>query len=427
MSKESRQPSPKRRKVDPPSAEKTYDGLPERVDYLWLSKKHPSLHAHLKTTSRGTTLNFQDAAAVRTLNRALLLEYYDLDVYLPATSLCPTVANRLNYLLWIKNNIIGEIAGNEELLGLDVGTGASCIYPLLGVRVLGARFVATDINRESVEVAQQNVAKNTLTDRITVVLNEQRSVTLPLDHPEMLGKSFSFSMCNPPFYANEQEQETLRQQKRTQPRQQTVAKPDELYTEGGEQQFVLSMADESKAWSERVHWYSTMVGRKQTLAELRARVRGLGARQVKEGSLLQGVTTRWVLAWSFMEKSCFALAIDEDGVEKAKEWVECRMRELGVEVCQQDGSVLRCSASEVTWTRRARRQKDKNESLEASAAASTDRPPNVLVFTVSVDADSAADAGSAKQEVRLRFVSGSAGPSSLASLYNHLLRQLRQS
>ncbi|KAJ1718779.1 hypothetical protein LPJ53_006317, partial [Coemansia erecta] len=169
MTEEHRLPFKKKRKLEDPPSEKTYDRMPERVDYIELSKRHPSLQPYLKpTSSGGTTLDYKDGSAVRELNRALLHVYYDLDIHLPENSLCPTVANRLNYLLWIKQNIASEIP-SKDLVGLDIGTGASCIYPLLGVRVLsGASFVATDINQESVDVANENVAKNQMIERITV-------------------------------------------------------------------------------------------------------------------------------------------------------------------------------------------------------------------------------------------------------------------
>ncbi|KAJ1719319.1 hypothetical protein LPJ53_005897 [Coemansia erecta] len=262
-------------------------------------------------------------------------------------------------------------------------------------------------------------------ERITVYLNQERKTKLPLDQPEFPLKRFSFSMCNPPFYRSKQEQEELRQRKRGQPSLNTVAKPDELFTEGGEQQFVLEMADESQKLGTRVQWYTTMVGRKGTLAELRARVRKLGAKQVKEGTLLQGVTTRWVLAWSFEDKSCFSVAVSKSSVGEAQKWFEQSMHELDIETGEaEDG--YRCAAREITWTRKARRQREKAGASGAPAATGDEQPRSVLVFAASVHDVCTTDAGSAKQEIHMRYLSGEAGPNSLASLYNHLLRQLRQ-
>ncbi len=49
---------------------------------------------------------------------------------------------------------------------VSVGTGASCIYPLLGTRLNGWSFLATDIDKESVAVAKENVARNGLAHKI---------------------------------------------------------------------------------------------------------------------------------------------------------------------------------------------------------------------------------------------------------------------
>ena len=47
------------------------------------------------------------------------------------------------------------------------GTGASCVYPLLGAKLNGWRFFATEIDEEAVRFASENVSRNELSDRIT--------------------------------------------------------------------------------------------------------------------------------------------------------------------------------------------------------------------------------------------------------------------
>ena len=47
------------------------------------------------------------------------------------------------------------------------GTGASCVYPLLGAKLNGWRFLATEIDEEAVRFASENVSRNGLSDRIT--------------------------------------------------------------------------------------------------------------------------------------------------------------------------------------------------------------------------------------------------------------------
>lgn len=41
---------------------------------------------------------------------------------------------RLNYLLWIQDLLEENVMGGADVVGLDVGVGAACIYPILGAK-----------------------------------------------------------------------------------------------------------------------------------------------------------------------------------------------------------------------------------------------------------------------------------------------------
>ena len=47
-----------------------------------------------------------------------------------------------------------------------LGTGTSCIYPLLGCRLNDWHFKATDVSKVAVKCAEKNVEVNDLQDRI---------------------------------------------------------------------------------------------------------------------------------------------------------------------------------------------------------------------------------------------------------------------
>ena len=73
------------------------------------------------------------------MTKSLLKRDFGLKIELPPNRLCPPVPNRLNYLLWIQSlldttsdNYSDSYDRDREVLGLDIGTGASAIYPLLG-------------------------------------------------------------------------------------------------------------------------------------------------------------------------------------------------------------------------------------------------------------------------------------------------------
>lgn len=68
--------------------------------------------------------------------------------WIPDGQLCPTVPNRSNYIHWIEDllssDLIPPISSSVgRVRGFDIGTGANCIYPLLGASLLGWSFVGS--------------------------------------------------------------------------------------------------------------------------------------------------------------------------------------------------------------------------------------------------------------------------------------------
>lgn len=58
--------------------------------------------------------------------------------------------NRSNYIHWIEDLLYSNIVpkkyhavGSDGVRGFDIGTGANCIYPLLGASLLGWSFVGS--------------------------------------------------------------------------------------------------------------------------------------------------------------------------------------------------------------------------------------------------------------------------------------------
>lgn len=68
--------------------------------------------------------------------------------WIPDGQLCPTVPNRSNYIHWIEDLLSSDIfpkanVDGDNVKGFDIGTGANCIYPLLGASLLGWSFVGS--------------------------------------------------------------------------------------------------------------------------------------------------------------------------------------------------------------------------------------------------------------------------------------------
>src|SRR5690606_3384903 len=105
-----------------------------------------ALKPHVIRTADGQeTLDFADPRAVTLLNQALLQQYGIREWAIPTGYLCPPVPGRADYIHGLAD-LLGEshdgnIPTGDQLVGLDIGTGANLIYPLLGRVEYQWRFV----------------------------------------------------------------------------------------------------------------------------------------------------------------------------------------------------------------------------------------------------------------------------------------------
>jgi 23S rRNA A1618 N6-methylase RlmF len=101
-------------------------------------------------------------------SQALLDADFGLVWDLPLDRLCPTIPQKLNYIHWVEDLVAlrqrpGGGGGGGGARGIDVGTGASCIYPLLGTAMHPDwSFVATEVDDRSRASATANVVRNKL-------------------------------------------------------------------------------------------------------------------------------------------------------------------------------------------------------------------------------------------------------------------------
>ncbi|GJQ88022.1 hypothetical protein Trydic_g12946 [Trypoxylus dichotomus] len=148
----------------------------KRIDFKTLANEFPEFKRHTVLDLKGrVTLDFKDAEAVRALSTTLLKKDFDLDVYFPKNGLIPTVPLRLNYILFIED-LLRSLNRIECIKGLDIGTGSSCIYPLISAKKNGWHMIGTDINCDTVNCAQQNVVTNALTHLVQVVHVKKKSI-----------------------------------------------------------------------------------------------------------------------------------------------------------------------------------------------------------------------------------------------------------
>ncbi|KAF9153305.1 Methyltransferase-like protein 16 [Linnemannia schmuckeri] len=276
-------------------------------DFVALAQLYPSLAPFVAVksseSSKGTSgsgtrgiINFQDPSALRELTYCLLKKDFSLDLEIPLDSLCPPIPNRLNYICWIEDLL--DIDSTKDIHGIDIGTGASCIYPLLGCsRNMHWKMVATDIDDRSISFADSNVKRNHLDNAIRIIKNNSTDIFLALlfKDPE---QRYDFCMCNPPFYKDEQDIQDSLEGKEGQASAVCNGTINEMITAGGETQFVKQMVDESIVHGQRIRWYTSMLGKRSSVDTVIAYLKEKKILNYTLTTFRQGRTRRWAIAWS---------------------------------------------------------------------------------------------------------------------------------
>ncbi|RYP04900.1 hypothetical protein DL764_004170 [Monosporascus ibericus] len=273
------------------------------LDFHALGERDRELGSLLQGGSR---LDFANPLVVMQLTKTLLRLHFGLRVDLPLDRLCPPVPNRHNYILWLKDLLDSSSTSYSQIYeperpveGLDIGTGASLVYPLLACAQRPAwTFIATDVDAKSIAYARRNAELNSLQSRIRVVSRDIAAPLIPLDDLNI--ETIDFVMVNPPFYASESELLDLARQKSRPPHSACTGAPIEMVCEGGEVGFVRRIIDESLILRRRVQWYTAMLGKQSSLDVLVSLLKENGIDNYAMKTFVQGnKTRRWALGWSF--------------------------------------------------------------------------------------------------------------------------------
>ncbi len=271
-----------------------------------LIKKVPDLKSFIIKNPNGLdTLTFANPQAVYLLNKALVLHFYNLNYWeLPKGNLVPPVPGRADYIHYLAD-LISQSAIKNDITVLDLGTGANLIYPIIGSAVYDWNFVATDIEQKSLQHAAEIIAKNErLSHKISLrfQLNKKhilKGIVEPRDYFELV-------MCNPPFFKSKEEAETqtLRKLKGLNNKRQVElihnfsGKNNELWCDGGELTFLLTLINESVLFKNQVGWFTSLVSNNDHLKPLEKELKKKGA-NYKVIQMAQGNKMSRILAWQF--------------------------------------------------------------------------------------------------------------------------------
>ena len=272
-------------------------------------------------------------AASAAVTRALLLRDYGVSWEARAGALIPPVPQRRAYLDWVRQLLVlcpppcAQETPPPRPHGLDIGCGASLIFPLLGAAAFGWSWVATETDPGNREWAERAVAANP-----SLAIEVRAPKEGPLGEVKGHGTDagggsgggggdggggggggrgggalvgavrpesdrFAFSVCNPPFFSD------LAERAGGNPSTAHEGTEAEMVCPGGEVGFVQRLfAESSEAPGMRsaVHWYTTMLGKKSSLKQLRAFLQTRPeVVAVRSTEFALGRTRRWGLAWTF--------------------------------------------------------------------------------------------------------------------------------
>lgn len=283
-----------------------------RYDFERLLLVNSGLARFVSVNAHGDlSIDFADPAAVRALNRALLRDSYGVrDWDIPLRNLCPPIPGRADYvhnladLLAVSN--LGVIPKTAQVL--DIGTGANCIYPLIGHSEYAWDFVATDINADSLANAKAILLANPAHAqhiRLRLQPNTSAIFTGIIGDDEW----FDLTMCNPPFHASPSEaragsqrkwQNLGKSNKQDEPALNFGGKDAELWCAGGEQGFIQRMITESAQIPTRCYWFTTLVSKSASLPSIYAALKQVNVQTHKTINMSHGQKQSRLVAWTFL-------------------------------------------------------------------------------------------------------------------------------
>lgn len=278
-----------------------------RYDFKILIEKLPELKSFIIKNPIGEdTIDFSDNQAVICLNKALIKTYYNIDNWdIPAGFLCPPIPGRADYIHYIADLLTKK----KNINVLDIGTGANCIYPIIGSQTFSWNYTASDIDPKSIENAQKIIDSNeNLKNKVKLKLQKDRNHIFV----GVIEKNdrFDLTMCNPPFHssledalkANQRKVDNLNKgNKNIQKGLNFGGQKAELWCPGGERLFLKKMAKESAIFASQVYYFTSLISNKENVKPTIKVLEKLGAKcQVLEMS--QGQKISRVLAWTFNPK-----------------------------------------------------------------------------------------------------------------------------
>ena len=186
---------------------------------------------------------------------------------------------------------------------LDIGTGASLIYPLLATAAFDWNCTASEVDIDSIEFAKKLLLLNP--NLKTTTLRNQRFKSKVFHHVMEENDYFDVVVCNPPFYKtqSEAEQRNIRKNKNLHNNESIShnfgGHSNELWYKGGEEAFIKTMASESASYGSQVGWFTCLISNSEHVKILKRYVRKANPTELRVVEMEQGNKKSRFIAWTF--------------------------------------------------------------------------------------------------------------------------------
>ena len=285
----------------------------ERYDFKQLIESSPELAPFVKPNTHGDeSIDFSDPQAVKVLNKALLLHHYGISNWdIPESYVCPPIPARADYIHhmadFLCRNNYGKIPTGPQIKCLDIGVGASCIFPIIGNQEYSWSFIGSDIDPVAIESANRIIASNpALQGKVECkVQSNAKDFFYGIIRKDEL---VDLSVCNPPFHSSARDAEagTLKKIHQVNPDKSAETNLNvgdqnhELWYDGGEEKFVRNMILQSKKFSSNCFCFSTLIAKESNLKSIYRTLEQAEAFGVETIPMGQGNKISRIVAWTFL-------------------------------------------------------------------------------------------------------------------------------
>jgi 23S rRNA (adenine1618-N6)-methyltransferase len=284
----------------------------ERYNFPELIASCAELARYVKPNPyKDLSIDFFDPQAVKVLNKALLKHFYSIEYWdIPGQYLCPPIPGRADYIHYVADLLAegnnSKIPEGNTIACLDIGTGANCIYPIIGNREYGWRFIASDIDAQALSNASKIISANPGLGE-QVELRQQHNPIEIFRGIIQKEDRFDITICNPPFHSSFAEAQAgtirklsnLKRKKIKSPSLNFGGKSNELWCPGGEVGFVQNMIRESKEFAHQCKWFSTLISKSANLNSTYYYLNQVVAKEIKTINMGQGNKISRIVAWRF--------------------------------------------------------------------------------------------------------------------------------